>query len=198
MPLANATDLVFLIDRSFSMSETASFGDQSQQPGAAARVDGVAIGIPSWQSGPLLPDKLTVAKRELAKVLAHLPDGTRFAVAFYDEQLDWFSPSLSTLNAQTRAELQRYVDSIHPRGATGSVPALQAAFATKPRRIVLLSDGITNLGGDDAQLLTAARAQIRAGVRFDTVSIGTPELAQRRSDVLASLALESGGLSQSY
>src|SRR5262249_33754515 len=142
VPLAGSTEVVFLLDRSQSMSETASFGDQSQQEGSGHRVDGVAIGVPSAESGPLLPDKLTVAKRELLKVIDHLPDGTRFAIGFFDEQLQWFAPQLTTLDARSRAEVHRFADTIYPRGATAAVPALEAAFSLRPRRVVVLSDGV--------------------------------------------------------
>jgi hypothetical protein len=196
VPLNGSSDIVFLLDRSVSMSETASFGDQGRQPGGD-RVNGVAIGVPSHQSGPLLPDKLTVAKLELNKVLAHLPDGTRFAIGFFDDGMTWFAPELMVLNDHTRGAVVRFTDGIRPRGATATVPALEAAFSLKPRRVVLLTDGVANFDGTDAELLTLARAQIRAGVRFDTVSVSSV-VGGEGDDALASLAKESGGLSQSY
>jgi hypothetical protein len=198
VPLTGSADLIFLLDRSASMSETASFGDPSQQPGAPSASTESPSKVPSWKSGPLLPDKLTVAKRELTKVLDHLPDGTRFAIAFFDEDITWFAPQLTVLDAQSRSEVHRFVDSIYPRGATGAVPALEAAFALRPRRVVVLSDGASNFDGSDAELLELARAQIKAGVRFDTVSLGSVDAQAAQPDTLLSLARESGGLSQSF
>lgn len=194
VPLAGSSDVIFLLDRSYSMAETANFGDQSQQPGAPARVDGVAIGVPSWQSGPLLPDKLTVAKRELLKVIDNLPDGTRFAIGFFDDGLTWFAPELRPLNAQTRGEVHRFAATVHPSGATAAVPALEAAFVFGPKRVVLLSDGMPNFEGSSEQLLTMARAQIKTGVRFDTVSVGF----EQNGSLMAGLARESGGVIASY
>lgn len=199
VPLDGSTDIIFLLDRSASMSETAYFGDQSQQPGSPYRVDGVAIGVPHHQAGPLLPNKLTVAKSELLKVLEHLPDGTRFAIAFFGDDLTWFAPGLTVLDAASRAEARRFTGSVHPRGATAAVPALTAAFALAPRRVVLLSDGLPNFAGTDAELLTLARAQIKSGVRFDTISVGSVEgEPHAHGSFLASLAAESGGVSHRY
>jgi len=199
IPLAGSSDIVFLLDRSESMSETANFGDQSQQPGAPHRVDGVSIGVPAYQAGPLLPDKLTVAKGELLKVLEHLPDGTRIAIAFYDDGISWFAPQLTPLDAAARGEVRKYLASIHARGATATVPALEAAFVLGPKRVVLLSDGLPNFDGNDTELVSLARAQIRSGVRFDTVAIGSVEAEPGSgASVLAGLAAESGGVTRSY
>jgi hypothetical protein len=70
------------------------------------------------------------------------------------------------------------------------VPALDLAYAIHAARIVLLSDGLANTGGDGDDLLDHAREQIAMGVRFDTVGLGLDQDAK----LMQRLAGESGGL----
>jgi hypothetical protein len=60
------------------------------------------------------------------------------------------------------------------------------------RRIVLLSDGLGNVGGGSHAVLRDAREAMRGGVRIDAVGIGRDADA----NLLQTLANESGGLYQ--
>jgi hypothetical protein len=59
--------------------------------------------------------------------------------------------------------------------------------------VVFLSDGLANVDGDGQQLYAEARAQIRNGVRFDTVGVG----ADQDRPLMRALAAESGGIATS-
>ena len=75
-------------------------------------------------------------------------------------------------------------------GSTAAVPALRVAYQSRPARVIFLSDGIANTGGDGNQLLQEARVEMRRGVRFDTVGLGADQDAQ----LLQAMAQESGGV----
>jgi hypothetical protein len=58
--------------------------------------------------------------------------------------------------------------------------------------VVLLSDGLGNVGGNASAVLRDAREAMRGGVRIDTIGLGRGQ----DSELLSALAGESGGLYQ--
>ena len=91
-----------------------------------------------------------------------------------------------------RAGLLGFVMEQVPTGRTALVPAMRTAFLMNASRIVLLSDGRGNLGGDSRALLRDAREAIRGGVRIDTIGLG----GDQDGALLEALARESGGIYQ--
>ena len=77
-----------------------------------------------------------------------------------------------------RAGLLGFVMEQVPTGRTALVPAMRTAFLMNASRIVLLSDGLGNLGGDSRALLRDAREAIRGGVRVDTIGLGAIRTAR--------------------
>jgi len=69
---------------------------------------------------------------------------------------------------------------------------MRTAFLMNARRIVLLSDGLGNVGGNADAVLRDAREAIRGGVRIDTIGLGSGQ----DGALLSALARESGGLYQ--
>jgi hypothetical protein len=69
---------------------------------------------------------------------------------------------------------------------------MRTAFLMNAHRIVLLSDGLGNVGGDSRALLRDAREAMRGDVRIDTIGLG----ADQDAALLQALASESGGLYQ--
>jgi hypothetical protein len=177
--------VVFVLDRSGSMDKTAS-----RIPEIPVRGLGwfnTALKIVDHASGT----KLEVAKAELIKAIRALPDGTQFDIIFFDRDIVGMSSGgLLTMNATVRAEAEAFVSRVRPGNSTAAVPALRAAYQSGARRVVLLSDGLANTGGDGTQLLYEAREQIRRGLRFDTVGLGKDQ----DFSLLQTLASESGGM----
>lgn len=192
VPLDNAQDVIFVLDRSGSMSGVAT-GFSGQAVGMSkmgALLAGVGADLVNAAAGDPLASKLEVAKAELVRAIRAMPDGTRFDIIFFDDDIAALSRSMVTLHPGTRAGALAFIAAIEPGGSTAAVPALELAYAIGAARVVLLSDGLANSGGGGDTLLARARAQIGAGVRFDTVGIGLDqdlELMQR-------LAGESGGV----
>ena len=220
VPLENAQDVVFVLDRSGSMTEAdagapmgfaspvmtlsalTTMGSRAlagfSLPTSSPPLGASTSAFVGWSG--LVPcaltarqTKLDIAKAELTSAIAGLPDGTRYNVIFFGDTVSSLSPSLVTLNVMTRVGSLMFVQSICPDGSTAAVPALRSAYASHPRRIVFLSDGLANVGGDGQQLYAEAREQMRAGVRFDTVGVG----ADQDRPLMRALAAESGGISTS-
>jgi hypothetical protein len=103
-----------------------------------------------------------------------------------------FGPDNRPIDDALCAELLGFVAQMGANGATALAPAMRTALLMNPRRIVLLSDGLGNVGGNAAAILRDARAAIRGGVRIDTIGLGRGQDAA----LLHSLASESGGLYQ--
>jgi hypothetical protein len=133
---------------------------------------------------------MEAAKAELVHTLQLMPDGTRFMIIFFDDKLNAFAPTMLTLEPGTRDAAIRFVQGIKPGGSTAAVPALRLAYKAGAARVILLSDGLANTGGDGNDLIAEARGEMQRGVRFDTVGLGIDQ----DSSLMNALAAESGGL----
>lgn len=136
--------------------------------------------------------KIDVAQAELVDALQKLPAGTRMNVLFFNDRLEAYAPEMFTLDETSRADLITFVQQTAPDGKTALGPAMRTAFVLDARRIVLLSDGLGNVGGNSMTILRDAREGMRGGVRIDTVGIGVDQ----DGELLEALATESGGLYQ--
>ncbi len=190
IPLDGAQDIVFVLDRSGSMSEPAQ-GPLAQLAPAPAPPP-TPSADPSAPPPPPVTRKIDAANQELIDALERLPAGTRLNVVFFNDDLDGFAPDLVTLDDSDKDSLIAFVREMPPAGATALAPAMRVAFLMNAKRIVLLSDGLGNIGGGPGALLRDAREAIRGGVRIDTIGLGSHQNAA----LLQTLANESGGLYQ--
>ena len=138
------------------------------------------------------PRKIDVAKSELIDALAKLPAGTRMNVVFFNNNIAGYAASIVAIDDSARDGLIAFVRSTEPTGMTALAPALRTAFTMSARRVVLLSDGLGNVGGGADDVVRDAREAIRGGVRIDTIGIG----ADQDPALLGTLARESGGMYQ--
>jgi hypothetical protein len=192
IPLDRAQDVVFVLDRSGSMSGV-STGFSGQAVGMSKTqsfVAGLGAQVANGVTGNHLPSKLDAAKQELVRTIRAMPDGTRFNIIFFDDEIKALSRSMMTLHPGTRAGVEQFIAGIDSGGSTAAVPALELAYQIRARRIILLSDGLANTGGGADELLERARAEIAMGVRFDTVGIGLDQ----DLELMQKLAGESGGV----
>lgn len=136
--------------------------------------------------------KIDVAKAELVDALSRLKPGTRMNVLFFNDELEAFAPSLVPLEESGRVTVIGFVRASEPDGMTALAPAMRTAFVMNAKRIVLLSDGLGNIGGNADAVLRDAREAMRGGVRIDTIGLGNGQ----DSYLLGALANESGGLYQ--
>jgi hypothetical protein len=143
-------------------------------------------------TGAAGPRKIDVAQEELASALQRLAPGTRLNVIFFNGDLEAFAPSIVPVDEQGKSTLIQFVRGTSPDGGTALAPAMRAAFLMNAARVVLLSDGLGNIGGTPEDIIRDAREAIRGGVRIDTIGLGAGQAAS----LLSTLASESGGLYQ--
>jgi hypothetical protein len=213
IPLEGAQDVVFVLDCSGSMTDPAQGAiaklggpggpagpaDPSQPPGPpdpslpAEPPDPAQPAPPESEPPPAAElRKIDVAREELADAIARLPAGTPMNVIFFNSGVEAFAPGMVPLEESGRDGLIGFVRSMTAAGSTALAPAMRIAFLMNARRIVLLSDGMGNVGGDARSLLRDAREAIRGGVRIDTIGLGQHQDAA----LLKALARESGGIYQ--
>ncbi|MBK9032292.1 MAG: VWA domain-containing protein [Myxococcales bacterium] len=147
---------------------------------------------PAPAPAPVLPRKFDIAQAELIDAVRQLPDGTRINVIFFNSDLQAVATELVTLQANDRDPLVAFIMDRVATGSTALTPAMRMAFLMNARRIVLLSDGLGNVGGSSGALLRDAREAVRGGVRIDAIGLGDDQDAR----LLHTLATESGGLYQ--
>jgi hypothetical protein len=213
IPLEGAEDVVFVLDCSGSMSASASGRMTEIQPAPAqpgpAPVDTAPGGVqvqdantpPPDPYGPapavappapaVAPSKLEVAKAELVDAVMKLQGQTRVNVIFFNSGLLAYEATLFSLDAG-RPGLVNFIQGQRPMGSTALAPAMRAAFLMNARRVVLLSDGLGNVGGNANSVLRDAREAMRGGVRIDTIGLGSGQ----DTELLGTIAGESGGLYQ--
>lgn len=212
--LEGVQDVVFVLDVSGSMDEYASgrlAKIQVAPPPAAAAPPAPDPNAPppppdpntpppdpnapppaAAAPAPAQPRKIDVAQSELISALQRLPLGTRMNVLFFNDALDAYAPTFIALDDTNRSTLIQFVDDSEPMGATALAPAMRTAFMMNARRVVLLSDGLGNRGGNADAVMRDAREAMRGGVRIDTIGLGSGQDAR----LLGALASESGGLYQ--
>lgn len=199
IPLEDAQDVVFVLDVSGSMTAPAQ-GALAQirvrpRPvpgGAPAPAPGPAPAPAPPPAPPAAPRKIDVAQSELVEVLERLPPGTRLNVLWFETNVEGAAQGLFALDEAARGSVVELVWDLAAVGSTALAPALRSAYMMNPRRVVLLSDGHGNVGGDADSIVRDAREAMRGGVRIDAIGIGTDHDAA----LLATLARESGGLYQ--
>lgn len=191
--LEGAQDIVFVLDRSGSMS-LATVGASGEEVGMTrGQAVGAEVGMAlvNAASGGVLPTRMEAAKEELSDALQRLPQGTRFNVLFFNEELHALSPSMMVMGPHTRSAAIQFVQATSADGGTAAVSAMQSAYSLGARHVVFLSDGLANTGGGPERLLADATAAAQQGVRVDTVGLGLSQ----RGEILRSMAEASGGQS---
>ena len=141
-----------------------------------------------------VPTKLEVAQAELIDALTKLPAGTRMNVLIFSDDVEAYAPSLVAVDEPNRSDLIAFVRDMRATGATALQPAMRGAFLLNAPRIVLLSDGLGNIGGDGDDIMRDVREAVRGGVRIDTIGIGPGQ----DTKLLTALAAETGGLYQRF
>ncbi|HWO25931.1 MAG TPA: hypothetical protein VNO30_44665 [Kofleriaceae bacterium] len=221
IPLEGSPDVVFVLDCSGSMSAQAQGriaqlgpaagpapvgpapvgpapvgpapppdpADGSTPPAAAPPPDAA----PPVAAPPVASSKIDVAREELVDAIQRLAAGTQMNVIFFSSGVEAFAPSMVPLEEGGRDRLIAFVREMTAAGSTALAPAMRIAFLMNARRIVLLSDGLGNVGGNAGVLLRDAREAMRGGVRIDTIGLGRDQDAA----LLQTLAGESGGIYQS-
>jgi Ca-activated chloride channel homolog len=131
------------------------------------------------RSGSMSGAPLQHAKQAAVAAVTALRDGDRVAVVAYDQQVDLVVPS--TAVGQDRGPIARAIAAVRAGGTTalhagwveGCTQVLTAPVASGLGRVVLLSDGLANVGVTDPAAIAEDVARVTAdGVTTSTIGLG--------------------------
>ncbi len=153
------------------------------------------------RSGSMAGQKISLARAAIDAAIGSLARGDRFALVAYDDQVDVVWPS-SPVSGASRAGASRALAGVAARGSTnlfegwmrgcGEVAANQGD-PTGMRRVLLMSDGLANVGVTDREELLGHAGELRRrGVTTWTFGFG----ADFDEGLMEGLAAAGGG--QSY
>jgi Ca-activated chloride channel family protein len=132
------------------------------------------------RSGSMSGEKIEFAKRACTYVLDMLTEGDRAALVAYDDQIELHSPSVP-VNAANRSLLKERVGMLRSRGSTnlfdgwqmGCGQAAEAAQDGSLNRVLLLTDGLANVGLTDPEILATHAGELyKRLVSTSTFGIG--------------------------
>lgn len=132
------------------------------------------------RSGSMSGQKLEYVKQAASHVVDLLNEQDQVALVTYDDHVSLVSPSLPVTDGN-RCELKQYISQIHTGSMTnlaggwmeGCQQAAQAAQDGMLNRVLLLTDGLANVGITDLEALSMhARQLAQRGVSTSTFGVG--------------------------
>ncbi len=111
--------IIFVLDRSGSMMEPSDWEEPKD-----ATPSGPASDIP--RKGDR---KIDVARWQLKKAIAQLPDGAEFNLIFYSHEVVVLSEKMLKMSAATKNQAFGWIDKMEPFGGTNTFDALEKALA---------------------------------------------------------------------
>jgi Ca-activated chloride channel family protein len=155
------------------------------------------------RSGSMRGGKLDLAKEGVDLAVARLRDADRAALVVYDDEVDTVQP-LAPATPRLKASLRLALHGVDPGGSTylsggwvagchqlaEATPVTNAdSAATRIRRVILLTDGLANVGILDPAVLARHAGELRRrGIATTTVGVG-----QDFDEGLLSVMAEAGG-----
>ncbi len=187
-------NLVFVVDVSGSMGEPASYVPDANSGGNAPA------------GGPKGKRKIDIARWELSKAIAQLPENARFNIVTFHSDVKVYSPTKMVIATKAnKAAAQAFAEKLEPQDATNIMDALEKAFDLAGGgkmqvdenykggvdTIFFMTDGTPTIGksldpkviGDTVQKWNAVRK-----IRIHCIGIG-----KHAEELLKRLADESGG-----
>jgi Ca-activated chloride channel family protein len=139
----------------------------------------VNLAIVLDRSGSMSGDKLRVAKTAVEEAIGRLQPEDRFSVVVYDDRVDVVIES-TTASAEARRGAVDRLRTIEARGSTNlgegwlrGCEQVAGHLATGVNRVLLLTDGLANVGMTDADELAHHAGELRArGVSTSTFGVG--------------------------
>jgi Ca-activated chloride channel family protein len=139
------------------------------------------------------PSRSEAAAAAVRAFVDGVPDGTRLAIVAFSSGAGVVAP-LSDDKDALRDAIGRIPP---PNGGTAIGDALETAARQLPasgrRAIVLITDGVNNLGSDPAQVAPQIGA---AGIEIDTIGIGTNDSGQFIPGTDQTASIDEDGLRQ--
>ena len=157
----------------------------------------MAVALVIDRSGSMSGEKIVNARAAATSFIQNMADGDVVALYQYDDTVEQVAPP-TVINANSRAALTGLVQQLRPRGSTNlhgglvaGIEALGSAAAERPvRRVLLISDGLANVGpSSPAQLGNVAAAGAARGISVTTIGVGV----DYDESVMTAVAIRSGG-----
>lgn len=149
------------------------------------------------RSGSMAGDKMVHAKNAAKHVIDRLQDGDIVSVCAYDDEVTVIA-SATEVNDATRTQLRKMIDGISIDGNTALFAGVSKGAAevrkflnpTRVNRIILLSDGIANVGPSSPRELGQLGMSLGAeGISVTTIGLGEGY----NEDLMTQLAYNSDG-----
>ena len=151
------------------------------------------------RSGSMAGAKISLARHAIDAAIGSLGEHDRFAVVAYDDRVDVVASSMPATGAN-RSAASRALARIDARGSTnlfegwmrgcGEVAAHQGTAEAEMHRVLLMSDGLANIGVTDRDELVRHAGELRQrGVATWTFGFG----ADYDEDLMEQLAVAGGG-----
>jgi Ca-activated chloride channel family protein len=149
------------------------------------------------RSGSMSGGKLDLARRAVEASIARLDPNDRFAVVVYDDQVDVVAEGAAATQTARASAIER-LHGIVPRGSTnlgegwlrGCEQVSTELLEQGVNRVLLLTDGLANVGMTDPDELAGHAAALRArGVSTTTFGVG----ADFDEQLVAGMADAGGG-----
>jgi hypothetical protein len=208
-------NVIFVLDRSGSMSEPSDWDGPADGPAVTTG------GKPDPASDVKKKGdrKMDIARWQLKKAIAQLPEGTEFNVIFFSHDMLLLSKDMLTMSASSRKKAFEWIDKLEPAGGTNPFDALEKALSyaaggmsgeklqkSGVDTICLMTDGLPTFGqvATPKEIVERIRTiNKNRKVKIHTVGIFTvskganaeKELKEREEGLkfLKQLAEESGG-----
>ena len=148
-------------------------------PDAERDREALSLALVIDRSGSMSGAPLAYARAAAAAAVSALRDGDRVAVVAYDDQVDVVVPSTSV--GEDRTALVRAIEAIRAGSTTalhagwveGCTQVLTSPVASGLGRVVLLSDGLANVGLTDPAAIAEDVGRITGdGVTTSTIGLG--------------------------
>lgn len=160
--------------------------DRSGSMAAPAVADAGHRSVPDGPAHSLHPggdggSKIAWLRTATANVVDALPDGDALSIVLFDDRVEVAVP-LVVLSPATRPAVTAAIARAAPRGSTNLAAGLRAGLdqvggettaAGFARRVIVLSDGLANVGVTNPDSLASmARAAVVGGITVSTVGFG--------------------------
>jgi hypothetical protein len=144
-------------------------------------------------SGSMDGPPITIAKKELLKVISELPEATSFDVVMFDGSITSWQPRLVPATKENKALASAAVRNREVGSDTFSFAALKEAFRLEPEAIYFLSDGEPSDAPVETILNHIVHGNIERRVSIHTIGVKPNEATRAVAPLAALLGVGSSG-----